>query len=131
MLEHCILIHEFYVRMLYYATLYYASLYYATLYYGTLYYGTLYYETLYCETLYYETLYYETLYYETLYYETRDARDNTTWYFHTINQIINLLYQSIAGVIRQLETCHGDSDSLDAIAYRIVRCTRKQSFCFF
>ena len=38
---------------------------------------------------------------------------------HRINQIINLLYQSIAGVIRQLETCNGDSDSLDAIAYRI------------
>ena len=32
---------------------------------------------------------------------------------------MNLLCQSIAGVIRQLETCNGDSDSLDAIAYRI------------
>ena len=38
---------------------------------------------------------------------------------HRIKQIINLLYHSIAGLIRQLEICNVDSDSLDAIAYRI------------
>ena len=47
-LEQCILMHDFSVRMLYYETLYYASLYYATLY---------------CESLH---------------YGTRDARDSTT-----------------------------------------------------
>ena len=38
---------------------------------------------------------------------------------HRIKQIINLLYHSIAGLISQLEICNVDSDSLDAIAYRI------------
>ena len=38
---------------------------------------------------------------------------------HRIKQIINLLYHSIAGLVRQLETCDGDSDSLEAIACRI------------
>ena len=56
-LEQCILIHDFSVRMLYYETLYYAS-------------------------LYYEALYYETLYYATLYC-ARDARDSTTCYVST------------------------------------------------